>query len=204
MSYKTDQEAFWAGEFGDDYITRNRSEGLLYSKVAMWSQMLRSANRVASIKELGCNIGLNLQALHHLRPEYKLSGIEINQAAANEAQSLGIASITHGTITERLKDEKCDLTFTAGVLIHINPERLPVVYENLVSLSSRYILVAEYYNPTPTEVSYRGHEERLFKRDFAGELMDEFNLNLVDYGFWYRRDNVASEFGDVTWFLMEK
>ena len=53
-------------------------------------------------------------------------------------------------------------------------------------------------------MSYRGHSERLFKRDFAGELVDEFNLNLVDYGFWYRRDNIASEFGDMTWFLLEK
>ncbi len=204
MGYLTEQENFWAGNFGDDYIARNNSDGLLHSKVAMWSQMIRCANRIDSIKELGCNIGLNLKALHHLKPDYKLSGVEINKAAAAEAEKLGIASINCGTITEPLTDKKADLTFTAGVLIHINPERLPVVYNNLVSLSSRYILVAEYYNPTPTEVSYRGHSERLFKRDFAGELIDEFNLNLVDYGFWYRRDNIASEFGDMTWFLLEK
>jgi pseudaminic acid biosynthesis-associated methylase len=204
MGYSTEQENFWAGDFGDDYIARNRSDGLLHSKVAMWSQMIRCANRIDSIKELGCNIGLNLKALHHLNPEYKLSGVEINKAAANEAKKLGIASINCGTITEPLTDEKADLTFTAGVLIHINPERLPVVYNNLVSLSSRYILVAEYYNPTPGEVIYRGHTERLFKRDFAGELIDEFRLNLVDYGFWYRGDNIASEFGDMTWFLLEK
>ena len=204
MGYLTEQENFWAGNFGDDYIARNNSDGLLHSKVAMWSQMIRCANRIDSIKELGCNIGLNLKALHHLKPDYKLSGVEINKAAAAKAEKLGIASINCGTITEPLTDKKADLTFTAGVLIHINPERLPVVYNNLVSLSSRYILVAEYYNPTPTEVSYRGHSERLFKRDFAGELIDEFNLNLVDYGFWYRRDNIASEFGDMTWFLLEK
>ena len=204
MGYLTEQENFWAGNFGDDYIARNNSDGLLHSKVAMWSQMIRCANRIDSIKELGCNIGLNLKALHHLKPDYKLSGVEINKAAAAEAEKLNIASINCGTITEPLTDKKADLTFTAGVLIHINPERLPVVYNNLVSLSSRYILVAEYYNPTPTEVSYRGHSERLFKRDFAGELIDEFNLNLVDYGFWYRRDNIASEFGDMTWFLLEK
>lgn len=204
MHYSTEQEKFWAGDFGDDYISRNQSDALLHSKVAMWSQMIRCANRVDSIKELGCNVGLNLKALHHLKSDYKLSGVEINKAAATEAEKLGIASINCGTITEPLMDEKADLTFTVGVLIHINPERLHVVYNNLVSLSSRYVLVAEYYNPTPTEVSYRGHTERLFKRDFAGELIDEFNLNLVDYGFWYRRDNIASEFGDMTWFLLEK
>ncbi len=70
--------------------------------------------------------------------------------------------------------------------------------------ASRYILVAEYYNPQPTEIAYRGHSGRLFKRDFAGELMDRFpDLSLVDYGFVYRRDaNFPQD--DLTWFLMEK
>ena len=204
MNYLTEQENFWAGSFGDDYISRNESGALLYSKVAMWSQMLKSANRVTSIKELGCNIGLNLKALHHLNPSYDLSGVEINEIAAHQAKALGIGSITCGTITEPLEDEKVDLTFTAAVLIHINPEKLDQVYQNLVNLSNRYVLVAEYYNPTPTDVVYRGHSKRLFKRDFAGDLIDSYGLNLVDYGFWYKRDNVAQEFGDVSWFLLEK
>lgn len=204
MNYLTEQENFWAGSFGDDYISRNESGALLYSKVAMWSQMLKSANRVKSIKELGCNIGLNLKALHHLNPSYDLSGVEINEIAAHQAKELGIGSITCGTITEPLQEEKVDLTFTAAVLIHINPEKLDQVYQNLVNLSNRYVLVAEYYNPTPTDVVYRGHSERLFKRDFAGDLIDSYGLNLVDYGFWYKRDNVAQEFGDVSWFLLEK
>ena len=204
MNYLTEQENFWAGSFGDDYISRNESGALLYSKVAMWSQMLKSANRVKSIKELGCNIGLNLKALHHLSPTYDLSGVEINEIAAHQAKELGIGSITCGTITEPLENEKVDLTFTAAVLIHINPEKLDQVYQNLVNLSNRYVLVAEYYNPTPTDVVYRGHSERLFKRDFAGDLIDSYGLNLVDYGFWYKRDNVAQEFGDVSWFLLEK
>jgi pseudaminic acid biosynthesis-associated methylase len=204
MNYLTEQENFWAGSFGDDYISRNESGALLYSKVAMWSQMLKSANRVKSIKELGCNIGLNLKALHHLNPSYDLSGVEINEIAAHQAKELRIGSITCGTITEPLEDEKVDLTFTAAVLIHINPEKLDQVYQNLVNLSNRYVLVAEYYNPTPTDVVYRGHSERLFKRDFAGDLIDSYGLNLVDYGFWYKRDNVAQEFGDVSWFLLEK
>ena len=59
MTYKTEQEQFWAGEFGDSYRHRNDSESLLYSKVAMWSKMLRSANNVTSALELGCNIGSN-------------------------------------------------------------------------------------------------------------------------------------------------
>lgn len=71
MNYSTEQESFWAGGFGNDYINRNNSEELLFSKVAMWSKILRSANSITSVKELGCNIGLNLLALNKLNPELK-------------------------------------------------------------------------------------------------------------------------------------
>ena len=77
------------------------------------------------------------------------------------------------------------------------------MYQNLVNLSRRYVLVCEYYNPAPVTVPYRGHQDRLFKRDFAGELMDGFGLELVDYGFVYRRDNHAA-MDDFTWFLLRK
>ncbi|MGF1743143.1 hypothetical protein L4C34_19175 [Vibrio profundum] len=44
--YKTEQENFWAESFGREYIERNESKRFLYSKVAMWSKMLRAANGV--------------------------------------------------------------------------------------------------------------------------------------------------------------
>lgn len=203
MSYQTEQEQFWAGEFGDNYIGRNESEALLYSKVAMWSQMLRSAHSVRSVRELGCNIGLNLLALKRMQPSLALSGIEINPVAAEQARQLDVAQITCGTILDEIQDEPVDLTFTAGVLIHINPDQLDNVYRNLVSNSRRYVLVAEYYNPAPTAIMYRGHADRLFKRDFAGDLIEKYGMKLVDYGFVYKRDNWAPQ-DDITWFLLEK
>ncbi|MGL5105957.1 MAG: pseudaminic acid biosynthesis-associated methylase [Plesiomonas shigelloides] len=203
MSYQTEQEQFWAGEFGDNYIGRNESEALLYSKVAMWSKMLRSAHCVRSVRELGCNIGLNLLALKRMQPSLALSGIEINPVAAEQARQLDVAQITCGTILDEIQDEPVDLTFTAGVLIHINPDQLDNVYRNLVNNSRRYVLVAEYYNPAPTAIMYRGHADRLFKRDFAGDLIEKYGMKLVDYGFVYKRDNWAPQ-DDITWFLLEK
>ena len=203
MTYSTDQEKFWTGDFGLDYINRNNSEQLLHSKVAMWAKMLRAANNVNSIRELGCNIGLNLVALKRLQPSLELSGYEINETAASQAKDFNVAQISVGSILTPIQDAKVDLTFTAGVLIHIHPDNLESVYENLVNGSNRYVLVAEYYNPTPTKISYRGHEDRLFKRDFAGDLIDKYGLKLVDYGFVYKRDNWAPQ-DDITWFLLEK
>ena len=91
-----------------------------------------------------------------------------------------------------------------GVLIHINPELLERAYRKLYDASHRYVLVCEYYNPSPVRMPYRGHDDRLFKRDFAGEMLDMFaDLQLIDYGFQYHRDPTFPQ-DDITWFLMEK
>jgi pseudaminic acid biosynthesis-associated methylase len=204
MVYETEQEKFWAGEFGDDYTGRNSQDLLLRSKLMRLQRILRRTNNIKSIVELGCNRGLNLQALELLDRSLELEGYEINVSAAQKAKDLHLGKITCGTITQEIKTNKeFDLSFTSGVLIHIHPAKLEEVYKNLVKLSRRYILVIEYYNPTPMEVVYRGERERLFKRDFAGELMERYNLALVDYGFSYHRERFLMN-DDSSWFLLEK
>ncbi len=203
MDFKTEQEKFWAGDFGDEYVDRTHNEHFMDIKVAVWARMLRVTCDVKSIRELGCNVGANLRALKRLNPQFELSGYEINEKAATTAASFNVANIKRGTILEEIKEDKVDLVFTSGVLIHINPESLPAVYENLVNGSNRYVLVAEYYNSTPATVVYRGHSEKLFKRDFAGDLIENYSLKLVDYGFFYKRDKFLPQ-DDITWFLLEK
>ena len=204
MSFKTSQENFWAGEFGDDYINRNSNEEFITSNSILFGQILKSAPNVKSIVELGCNIGLNLLALNRINNNFELCGFEINKTAAQKARELKIANVFDGTVLDVLPAEKkYDVSFTKGVLIHINPDELDMVYRNLYSLSKRYIIVCEYYNPSPVMIKYRGNEDRLFKRDFAGELIDTYNLNLIDYGFVYHRDNYSPQ-DDITWFLLEK
>jgi len=96
------------------------------------------------------------------------------------------------------------LSLIKGVLIHINPNMLQKVYEQLYNSSEKFILIAEYYNPTPVTLNYRGHEDRLFKRDFAGEFLDKYqDTELIDYGFSYRRDPAFPQ-DDITWFLIKK
>ena len=204
MTFKTEQEKFWAGEFGDDYVVRNDGESLVSANVAVFSQIMKSVSKVGSIVELGCNRGLNLQALSRINKNFELCGYEINATAARIAQELGVAEIYNQTIIDPIVSlKKYELSFTKGVLIHINPDALRAVYQNLYDLSTRYIMVCEYYNPTPVSVSYRGNMDRLFKRDFAGEMIDQFNLKLVDYGFLYSRDDHFTAC-DSTWFLLKK
>jgi len=201
----TDQEQFWSGQFGDDYSARNRGTDLIASNTAFFSRILSRTSGVQSVLELGANIGLNLKAIRQLIPSARLSAVELNQKASEElSRSQPDVQLTVGSILDYQPNELSDLVFTKGVLIHINPERLPDVYSLIHRASRRYVLIAEYYNPIPMEIPYRGHAERLFKRDFAGEMLSRFtDLSLVDYGFVYHKDPVFRQ-DDLTWFLMKK
>lgn len=203
--FRTAQEAFWAGEFGSDYIGRNDSQSLVASNLSMFASALKGTAGVQSLIEFGANIGLNLKALRMLLPQAEQSAIEINpNAAARLAEFLPVERLHHQSILEFSPQRQYDLVLIKGVLIHINPDCLGEVYQKLYDASRKYILVCEYYNPSPVTVNYRGHEDRLFKRDFAGEMLERFkDLRLLDYGFIYKRDpNFPQD--DLTWFLMEK
>ncbi len=205
MSFRTEQEAFWAGNFGADYIQRNQGDALLASNLDFFVKALRQARNIKSCIEFGANIGMNLKALKLLHPAIDAHAIEINADAAQQLESVIPAEKIHNiSILDFAPQRQWDLTLIKGVLIHINPEALPVVYDKLFESCGRYMMVAEYYNPAPVSIPYRGHNDRLFKRDFAGEIMERHPaLQLVDYGFAYRRDpNFPQD--DITWFLMEK
>lgn len=205
MSFKTQQEEFWAGDFGTEYVRRNQGSALLASNLNFFSRALQQAGRIGSCLEFGANIGMNLRALKLLFPDAALRGIEINEQAATElGQLIGREHVFHGSIFDYPATEKQDLVLIKGVLIHINPEQLALTYRKLYESTRKWLLVCEYYNPAPVTISYRGHSDRLFKRDFAGELLDTYpDLQLVDYGFAYRRDPAFPQ-DDITWFLLAK
>jgi spore coat polysaccharide biosynthesis protein SpsF len=205
QNFKTEQEAFWAGNFGNDYISRNDSKKLLAANLNMFSDVFCKTEGVATILELGANIGMNMLAINNLLPESKTSAVEINSTAFEQLKTVctGEAFLTSILETQKLQN-KYDLVFTKGVLIHINPEELNQVYATMHRLSQKYILVAEYYNPSPMMIKYRGEDNKLFKRDFAGEILDQYpDMKLVDYGFKYHRDNNYPQ-DDISWFLLEK
>lgn len=205
MKIISEQEQFWKGEFGDAYVDRNTLSNHIGSATAMWSKIISNCSIVPkSALEIGCNLGINLCALKNISPEITLEAVEINKKAAEKAKENVNALIHNCSVFDYEEQKKFDLVFTCGVMIHINPKLLDSLYEKIFALSNKYILISEYYNPTPVEVNYRGHTEKLYKRDFAGEMMDKYpDLHLVKYGFIYHRDPIFPR-DDSNWFLMEK
>jgi len=195
------QEKLWAGTFGDDYTQRNRrppeNDRVLFAEV-----FAQTPTMPWSVLELGAGDGVNLAAIKAIDPEIDTTGIEINEGAFAGLKTVADAAFCCSLLGFRA-DRKWDMAFTKGVLIHVAPDDLPAAYDTLYQCAARYVLVAEYYNPQPQTIYYRGHADALWKRDFAGELLDRFaDLRLIAYDFVYHRDPYPQD--DLTWFLMEK
>ena len=202
-----DTEAFWAGEFGDSYILRNR--GRVTANEHFFSRVLRTIlgdRAPRSVLELGAGAGENLLALRTVLPHppfCRMTGIEINKNACEILASVAEHAICESLLDWQPDERTWDLVLTKGLLIHVAPGDLVFAYRKIHATARRYILIAEYFNPTPVEVPYRGHAGRLWKRDFAGEMLDAYqDLRVLDYGFTWNRDPFPQD--TITWFLLER
>jgi spore coat polysaccharide biosynthesis protein SpsF len=199
-----DQEQLWAGEFGTGYIARNKGPYLAAAALGFMARALSKAPGVRSILELGANIGINLDGLQHLYPEAQQTAVEINADACRVLRQNKRRDVHHCAIADfNPQGRQWDLVVVKGVLIHIAPENLPPVYDMIDACARRYALIAEYYNPTPVSVRYRDQEHALWKRDFAGEIIDGHDgWECADYGFVWERDPMPQD--NISWFLLER
>ena len=198
----------WRGDFGDEYVDRNAAlDDVLRMRTRMWAQMLKGLynDPPRSILEVGCNIGLNLRTITRLVGS-ELFAVEPNEKARQAIIEEGVLPL--GNLFNAagqdipVDDGAMEMAFSAGVLIHVHPDDLPAVADEMYRVSSKWILVAEYFSAKPETILYRGRDDLLFKRDFGGFFLDRFeDLEVVDDGFLWQR---TSGIDDVTWALMRK
>jgi pseudaminic acid biosynthesis-associated methylase len=204
MKQRTEQEEFWSGDFGDNYANRNSSEQIIAGNLNLFSQIISHTSNVESILEFGANIGMNLLSLKQLLPNANYTAVEINKSSCKVLSKYSWINVKNESALDINLQEKYSFVLTKGLLIHINPDALNDFYKTIYDASSKYICLVEYYNPVPVELSYRGFSNKLFKRDFAGEMLKMFpDLKLLKYGFSYHLDNNFPQ-DDLNWFLMEK
>ena len=205
----SETESFWAGDFGDQYGQRNQGDKLIFNNVVLFRKALSPTfyTTPGRVIEFGANIGLNIAALRQVNAyaHCEFTGVEVNASAANRLSEAEVRAY-HMSMLEPTEPwgGGYDLAISKGVLIHIPPQQLARAYGALYRASRRWIFLAEYHSPVPVEVEYRGHSGRLWKRDFAADMLDMFpGLEARNIGFAWSRDPVAPQ-DDLVWTLFEK
>lgn len=187
----TQQICRWMGTFGDEYTDRNalaleemdklyeRNYGI--TRTELNKIFIGDLDRSIKILEVGSNIGNQLLNVQEMRFE-NLYGIDISSYAVElaKANTKKINIIQGSAFDIPFKDNYFDLVFTSGVLIHIAPSDIQKVLKEIYRCSNEYIWGFEYYAEIYTEVMYRGHNNLLWKTNFARLYLDSFDdLELV-------------------------
>ncbi|MCK4791582.1 MAG: methyltransferase domain-containing protein [Desulfobacteraceae bacterium] len=210
MNTKKTQE--WAGNLGKEYTDRNALSQdkmeLLYkelygiTRTEMISMFISNFDRDMKVLEVGSNVGDQLLCLQ--KAGFKnLYGIELQSYAVelSKSRTKGMNIIQGSAFDIPSKDGFFDLVFTSGLLIHIAPEGVATVLEEMYRCTKQYIWGFEYYADMYTEIHYRGHADLVWKTNFSKLFLARFSeLILVrEEHFKYREnDNI-----DVM-FLLQK
>ena len=90
-----------------------------------------------------------------------------------------------------------DFVFTSGVLIHISPDDISSVLDEMYRCTRKYIWSFEYYAKEYTPINYHGHKNLLWKTDFSKLFLSRFgDLELVkeEHFKYAQNDNVDTMF----------
>ena len=199
ISADTPQLALWQSTFGQHYTDRNDVENP--ARIVTWRRILAGLP-VQRALEVGCNVGWNLRYLTAAGVP-AVWGVEPQTYAIERARRADPSlTIVPGTaFSLPFRDGWFDLSFTSGVLIHISPDDLPRALDELYRVTSRYLIAIEYDHPAEVEVSYRGHDGALWKRDHGAAIARRFpTLRKLSSGFLA----AAAGYDDCTFHVFER
>lgn len=202
-----EQQIFWKEQYTQEYIKRNSNYDFELG-IQGWNKILRKIkdDDIEKLLECGSNIGRNINLLNTVLPDTKKSIIEIAEEPYEFVTSnYNIEKSFNGSIVDSdLPNNHFDLVFTNGVFIHIHPNDVLVNMKKMYDYSKKYIIISEYFNRTPVMIEYRGEQNKLFKSDFGKTFIENFNVELVDYGFLWGHIYDNAGFDDVTFWLFKK
>jgi pseudaminic acid biosynthesis-associated methylase len=188
---ETPQIGRWTGDFGRAYTDRNTLSGKeldsLYqtnfgiARSRLNESFLEEIPRNARILEVGCNCGNQLLLLQEMGFT-NLWGAEVQSYALGLAKTrIQCAQLAQASaLNLPYQDAYFDLVFTSGVLIHVSPADLAFALDEIHRCARNWIWGMEYYAPEVARVNYRGHDDLLWKMDYAQGYLDRFgDLDLI-------------------------
>jgi perosamine synthetase len=181
----------WMGNFGREYTDRNaftlgERETLDREKYGVTTTEIMKGffdgvDRSARILEVGSNIGHRLVCLQRMG-FHNLYGIDVQRHAVElSKKSLQNVDIILGSAFDiPYKDGFFDVVLTSGLLIHIHPDDIAKVMNEIHRCTMTFIWGHEYWSKETTEVVYRGHKNRLWKADYGSLYLEQFDdLELI-------------------------
>ena len=111
------QEKFWSGKFGDDYIDRNNSKKLQRNNDQFFKKIFQKKLKINSVLELGSNIGNNLLSLEKIYKKSSFTALELNLKACQilKKKKKPKYNVINSTILNFKTEKKFNLVLCKGV-----------------------------------------------------------------------------------------
>lgn len=144
MSIKIEQEQYWEKRgptsslhYWEHKLHKKRSKGL--------ASILENYD-FSSVYEVGANSGRNLWRIRQKFPHVRLGGLDINAEAIEFAKAnIPDASLDVMSIYDIDVEDKYDIVFTAGVLMHIPPDCVSDVIHKCAQKANKFVIHIETY-----------------------------------------------------------
>ncbi|MBP2201428.1 pseudaminic acid biosynthesis-associated methylase [Methanococcus voltae] len=181
MNSENEQINFWKSKFGDEYTLRNSGDWDNFYKetwgvtrTELNEEFLAEIDKDSKILEVGCNRANQLNILSK-GGFSNLWGVEINRSALEIARENKSFNLVEGSGFDiPFKDNFFEVVFTSGVLIHIAPENLNKIIDEIYRTSNNYIWGFEYFSEECQEIDYRGHSNKLWKNNFKESFLNRY------------------------------
>ena len=187
------QQEFWAGEFGTTWATTRNTFNDAYKAWEMDSKtklksllesFLGDLGRNITMLEVGCNDGFVLKTLDDLGFQF-LNGLDINKKAIENAQiNLPNSAFRCRRAEDFISPHGFDLVMTSALLIHIHPDNLAKVMDNIYK-NGHFIFGRELSTSEPIDQALGGTgvwTDQYFTRRFKDHWMFVYpDLKLIKY-----------------------
>lgn len=142
MGLKEEQAELWSKKPRSDVERYWESQRHLGRR--KWFAIKLRDYKFDSIYEVGCNSGPNLWYVNEAFENKRIGGIDINPEAIKFAsEKLPDAEFSVGSLYELDTEDKYDIVFTSGVLLHIPPDQVKSVILKCIEKANKYVIHME-------------------------------------------------------------
>jgi ubiquinone/menaquinone biosynthesis C-methylase UbiE len=132
----------------------------------------------SNILEIGCNCAPNLYLLAKQFPDAKITGIDINPRAIEKGREMlaaeGITNVrllvAKADELGQFADDSFDVVFTDATLIYIGPDKINRVFEHLMRITRKALVLMEMQPGWKKKTETGVHQLGLWVRDYAALL----------------------------------